>query len=371
MVGEGEPREGGGVGTILRNARERAGLDIDLVAYRLHIRQRFLEGIENGCFEALPAPVYAVGFVRAYANYLSLDAEDLAQRFRKEIVRLGAAAPLHFPLPMIEGGTPKGAVLLIGAVIAIVAYGSWYVMSSRGPDMAQTISPIPERLASIDAVDRRDASTTPGVGKSLIAETPPPIDAAKPTQVVTPLLERGHEPGEMDAKAVPATTAAIQPPPIVSPFAGSSAASGESVEAASGDATVASLTTLAAPSAAALPAAAQSGTAALAAEPTEGEMPSTGDSSARIVLRARAESWVEVRDPQRNALVMARLLKAGDVYRVPDQPGLKLVTGNAGGLVVLVDGQVAPPLGKDGVVRRGISLDAASLRHGSDGVGTQ
>jgi cytoskeleton protein RodZ len=48
-------------------------------------------------------------------------------------------------------------------------------------------------------------------------------------------------------------------------------------------------------------------------------------------------------------------------------PGLKLLTGNAGGLVVMVDGQVAPPLGKDGIVRRGIALDPDSLRKGTEG----
>jgi cytoskeleton protein RodZ len=89
------------------------------------------------------------------------------------------------------------------------------------------------------------------------------------------------------------------------------------------------------------------------------------------VLRAKSDSWVEVRDPQSNSLLVARLLRAGDVYNVPDKPGLRLVTGNAGGLVVLVDGASAPPLGKEGAVRRGIALDPDTLRRGPEGGTTQ
>ncbi len=80
---------------------------------------------------------------------------------------------------------------------------------------------------------------------------------------------------------------------------------------------------------------------------------------------------VEVREAQTNSLLAARLLKTGDVYRVPDRPGLRLVTGNAGGLVVTVDGEVAPALGREGVVKRGVPLDADVLRRGLDAAGTQ
>ncbi len=91
---------------------------------------------------------------------------------------------------------------------------------------------------------------------------------------------------------------------------------------------------------------------------------------ARIVLKAKADSWVEVRDPATKATLLARLLKSGDVYEVPDKPGLELLTGNAGGLVVMVDGQLAPPLGRDGMVRRDIDLSMpTSLRSAIDGAG--
>jgi cytoskeleton protein RodZ len=114
------------------------------------------------------------------------------------------------------------------------------------------------------------------------------------------------------------------------------------------------------------PAVGQAGGKALAAEPPSQAASATAETG-RIILKAKAESWIEVRDPARNAKLLARLLKTGDVYVIPDRPGLELLTGNAGGLVVMVDGEVAPPLGKDGVVRRGIALEPEALRTATAG----
>ena len=110
---------------------------------------------------------------------------------------------------------------------------------------------------------------------------------------------------------------------------------------------------------------------ARAAEPASRIASATTDATGRIVLQAKADSWVEVRDPASNTKLVARLLRQGEVYNIPDRPGLKLLTGNAGGLVIMVDGKVAPPLGRDGMVRRDVDLHAESLRASSNGAGLQ
>jgi cytoskeleton protein RodZ len=86
--------------------------------------------------------------------------------------------------------------------------------------------------------------------------------------------------------------------------------------------------------------------------------------SGRILLRAREENWVQVRDGS-NAPVMTRVLKPGDVLKVPDRNGLTLMTGNAGGLDILVDGEAVPSLGAPGQVRRNVALDADKLKAGT------
>ena len=81
---------------------------------------------------------------------------------------------------------------------------------------------------------------------------------------------------------------------------------------------------------------------------------------ARIVLRAVLDSWVQVRDRD-DSLLLTRVLREGDSYHVPNRPGLVLLTGNAGGLQMVVDGKKLAPIGPVGSVRRDIPLDPDKL----------
>jgi cytoskeleton protein RodZ len=58
----------------------------------------------------------------------------------------------------------------------------------------------------------------------------------------------------------------------------------------------------------------------------------------RISLRANSDCWLEVREGDQNSL-FKRLMRPGDVYKVPDKPGLSLRVGNAKGIEVTVDGK--------------------------------
>ena len=89
---------------------------------------------------------------------------------------------------------------------------------------------------------------------------------------------------------------------------------------------------------------------------------------ARVVITAVDDSWVQVQGPD-NELLLTRILHPGDTYRVPDRPGLVMVTGNAGGLEIQVDEAPAPSLGPLGVVMRNIALDPDRLLAGTAGGG--
>jgi cytoskeletal protein RodZ len=80
----------------------------------------------------------------------------------------------------------------------------------------------------------------------------------------------------------------------------------------------------------------------------------------RVVLRANTDTWVEVGAAEA-VPVLSRLMRQGETFTVPAQPGMMMATGNAGGIEILVDGKAVPQLGPVGVIRRNVALDAESL----------
>ena len=82
--------------------------------------------------------------------------------------------------------------------------------------------------------------------------------------------------------------------------------------------------------------------------------------SNRIVLEIIDASWVEIRNAQGSA-ILRQVLTPGDVYLVPDEAGLIMATGNAGGIKVKVDGKEGKVLGETGQIKRKIALDPATL----------
>ena len=73
-----------GIGAELRDGRMARGVTIDDAQRATRIARRYLQALEDEDFEALPAPVFARGFLRSYAQYLSLDPTELVARFPGE-----------------------------------------------------------------------------------------------------------------------------------------------------------------------------------------------------------------------------------------------------------------------------------------------
>ena len=87
------------------------------------------------------------------------------------------------------------------------------------------------------------------------------------------------------------------------------------------------------------------------------------NAAARVIITAKSTAWVEISSGEGN-LLLTRLLNAGDSYRVPNQTGITLITGNAGALEIMVDGKKAPAIGEVGAVVRDVSLDPDKLNAG-------
>jgi len=290
------PDEAQRIGAELTAARERLGWTLVDIANHLRIRRVYLAAIEEGRLSELPGEAYVLGFVRTYARALGLDPEAMASRVRAEMKPVARKPELSFPAPVPERGVPAGAVVMLGAVLAVGAYVGWYRASGDLPG-AEPVRPVPERLADLAAPPPQPAPQQPAQQAAPAPVAPQQQMAALPTV----------PPSSAAAAVVPTAVPAAPAPSATSP----------------------------------------------------GGLPE----GTRIVLRARAEAWIQVRD-RTGQVLLNRVLRAGETWPVPPRMALLMTTGNAGGTELLVDGNATPSLGADGAVRRDLALDADAIRDG-------
>ncbi len=346
---EAPPGSPFGVGPALRAARAKMGKSLADCSKQLRIRQPFLEALEDGRHADLPGGTYAAGFLRTYSEYLGLDGEELVRRFRDEGAGgFTARAELSFPSPVTEGRIPGGAVIFLGIVLAAVAYGGWYMLSFHESKVAEMVPPLPDRLSTIF---NRQAALTGD------AKAPPSAsDVIKPGEEQAVVKEDVVPPAEVEEDK---TAAAAPVQPMVAPVEQTSAAP-TTVEPPKTETPKAETPKAEAPKAETP----KAETPKVETDTGNGKVFGAEYTDARVVLRANSDDcWVQVREMD-GSLLVSRLLRRGDSYRVPNRPGLTLMVGNAGSLEVSVDGHKGPALGAIGQVRRDIRLDPDTLMTG-------
>ena len=130
------------VGARLRASREAKRLSLDAVAASTRVQPRILSAIEQNDASVLPPRPYGRGFVRAYAQELGLDADNIVREY------FGQFAPPE-PPPAPPAPERPRAVLeiqplfdrlpigpaVISAVAIILLAGGWMLAPLTGPGL--------------------------------------------------------------------------------------------------------------------------------------------------------------------------------------------------------------------------------------------
>ncbi len=69
------------LGSFLKEKRKASGVSLEQVSAEIRIKLAYLEALEEERYELLPAPLYKKIFVKAYADYLGLNFEELTKKF--------------------------------------------------------------------------------------------------------------------------------------------------------------------------------------------------------------------------------------------------------------------------------------------------
>ena len=84
------------IGSSLREARTRQGLELAELETRTKIRAKYLRALEADQFEVLPGHTYVKGFLRTYADSLGLDGQLYVDEYNSRYVPgEDESAPLH------------------------------------------------------------------------------------------------------------------------------------------------------------------------------------------------------------------------------------------------------------------------------------
>jgi cytoskeleton protein RodZ len=273
---------------------------------------------------------------------------------------------------------------VVCVLLGLFIYGGWYYATQSGGTGIKLIDQVPEYIKKATGVGqtaengapatelppeptRTEAQAAPAPVQPAVPATPPAAQSV-PEPAASPPAPAAPAPAVALDSSGAATPAPPPPPAVVA------TPSGNAPAAVPSGATPASTPTSSAPPPAPAPAAdGSAATAPVVAPAMSGEtsqeasataQPAPVPPAAKVVIRANRDAWIEIRDKD-DAVLLQRVLRQGESFNVPDQKGLLMTTGNAGGIVIELEGKPLQSLGSLGVVKRGIKLDPAALADGS------
>jgi hypothetical protein len=111
------------IGSSLREARTRQGLDFNEMEFRTKVRAKYLRALEDENFDQLPAHTYIKGFLRTYADALGMDGQLYVDEYNSRYVAGEEEHPLRtrrVPTRSRRQRQHRESRLVVIAVTAIV-----------------------------------------------------------------------------------------------------------------------------------------------------------------------------------------------------------------------------------------------------------
>jgi transcriptional regulator with XRE-family HTH domain len=282
-------QSGADIGQALRAVREHQNRSLEDLAEATRVRAAYLAAIEDMRLELLPSRPFTIGYVRAYAAALGLDAEAAVERFRIDEPVLDE--PLHEPLGVHDDRDPRVTSFVVGACVIIAAIVLWNIARRA---MLEDVPP--RATASELAAARALAVARPGP-VALGAPLPAPVESTTPPPYETPGLANAavQSDGRIVLGGLPKPINAVSDPPAPSLLAPSFTPKGAIYGAPAGQRSL-------------------------------------------VTVQALKSSLLMVRGPD-GSLYFARQLAAGEAFRAPQVEGLTFNVTDPNAFQVFVGGQ--------------------------------
>jgi cytoskeleton protein RodZ len=303
------------VGAYLSELRIKRGVSLDEISRITRIPTRYLAALESDGFDALPAPVFIRGFIRAYCQAIGASPEEALARYDGAAPReAGAPAPPPRPAVAAAPGTAdepraRSAILVSFVLLVVLGVALFAVALVTQPAREQRAERVVPPLAPPVAPAPPVASITPAP-ETAARPAPPAAPAVKPPPPKAP---------EPPRPTPPPPAAAIPPPVPVVPPAGSRAWMPQ----------------------------VQSATAGLS-------------TPYRLVARVSEPTWIRVRTE--DGRTTEETVPAGAVREWVSNRPFVITIGNAGGVAFELNGRPLPSFGASGTVISGLVLPPEGAR---------
>ena len=322
------------VGFILKQKRRELKFSLEDVSSHLKIKKFYLDAIENNEFSSLPGTAYVIGFIRSYAYFLGLDSKKLIELYKymnntqvdnendKKDENVAIKDPIvntnHLILVLL-------VVLFILIVIAVIKF-------------IQT--------------DRDNMKSAESIELSLNNEKKEDITDLNSIKKVELLLDSGKKINLNGAKKIDEKN--IKVPDYIKTELELNQLqdnTGNKIEEVKKEEQV-----------------------------QEQNLPQSfrefgikNKHASKIILKITKDNWIKIKkdglykydeklgDVGNGVTIFEGVLKSGDIYYIPDEPGYYLTIGNAQGVDIVVDGKVIDPLSKNEVSRHNIEMNVEKL----------
>ncbi len=126
------------LGERFRSKREEMNLTLKEVENATSIRMTYLQAIEEGRIGHFLSSVYALGFIRQYANFLGFEQEKLTKEFPDALRLPTEKQDFAYGIGTLEmRSSPQGGVrwvpnLIWGSAFVLLAICAWYFAKFMG-----------------------------------------------------------------------------------------------------------------------------------------------------------------------------------------------------------------------------------------------
>jgi len=280
------------------------GVTLEEISVATKISVRFLESIENEEFSRLPGGIFNRSFVRAYARYLGLDEDPLVEEYRLAARARGEVDSDQLSPPKTYSRRDRHSRhTLLGGIIAVVLLIAGYALWRHAHTPPQTPASATQQVAPLKSSPGSHPDTN--------------VSVSPATSVSTPAAET--------ESAASSTRLSAQP-------AGSEPA-GQGVLTA---------------------------TSAVAAAPPK--LPAITDYGGKLVLQIATteRSWVAIDSDGKT--IMQGIMDPNEVKTFKADASFDVLTGNAQGMILTLNGQTLKPMGREGEVKQ-VHLTWDSLKN--------